>query len=1282
MDEPCSAAVRSRVLATFRRHDRAGDGYIDCNALVGTLKTLLNSTWSREEIVRFVSSLGAEDATSRVRYSDFVDRLWGIPCSAFCGDRSNLNVEMPTSGEGLEAEDLGLCSPANAFSPPSGEEEAWAAASSISPASLELVGEDPEQLGALSSSTSLTQRDRRPSVCASPIVGARTLPRTQEEMCAHFIPILKEKGIIVTKSGWRYARAAHLGEYVMTVINGEVVAKTVVMDETSMVIRQESADHELYVLEKHKFEKFYALPGLDIIPDGPLYDDLRDRGFRSFQRKGQLIVYQVTEEDMKFAPGGHFLTSFSSIPVPLRTGDYLVTVYPDATEIYMSRALTIYNDDGQLQRPKGVRTQEEMRAHFLSIMQERGVLMRRAGRRLARPAKRGETVLTIINTEVVAKTIVLDNTSMVIQEESADREKYVLGQLTFKANYETPGIELTEKGAEWEELRNRGFKYFNKANRMVRIYQVTEEDMQFVPSGKFLVPTSVIPQPLRAGDYLATGDKDADVIYLSRNAEEIYFSGDNLEVYYVFSSPLQAAPLSVDAELEGLRTSGAIVRLTCATRENLLLLKKAWIGRVAPSVLHISCHTVTAQEGNTISVVLEDTSGKPQFVSAPAFVDLVIGGGPAPDVVIISSCNSQGLAAACLERGVRRAVAVKHQKYLLDRAARDFASSFYGELRAHRSVETAFAVAIDSMRTSRDKGVPAEAGKLILLPENAPELHLSSTSQGQRLLSPGSFSLEPHVAVPLPFGAGEAGQMGALVQPRAAVPVVAAGGSFAASQAEMARSRQQFANQVLQAFAPGSYRVLKLSAPRGMGASHFAGFLSGFAAQPGGRLFSGGALVVGRGSEDGIPSQERMCEMFLPVIKSKGTLVKKAGVRLARAARKGEEVLTVVNGEVVGKATALDDSSMVIQQDTTDHELYLLSAEKFLTNYENPGKDITEQGKEFDTLRQRGFRYYERKGMVLIYRVTEDDMRLVPAGKFGVSFSSTPQPLQTGDYLVTRFPECDEVYMTRNAEQIYSSQVVRSQEEMLTHFLPQITQQGTLVRRTGAWLARPGRRGEEIVTIVGGEVTAKTLVDNDSSMVVQADSCDGEWYVLSSNEFAKSYELPGRELEENGSIVETLRARGFRYYKRKGWARIYRLRNHDLQRLPSGRFWGRHGESQAARAGDHLVCDYPDSKEVYVSRNAEQVFEPVPAHEIVRSQGEMCEQFLPILKLKGVRMRKTGSCAVRPGRQGETIRTIVDGEILAKKHISDDLAVSGKAHAMTWLVTRGWLRKRRRGHDL
>jgi len=515
------------------------------------------------------------------------------------------------------------------------------------------------------------------------------------------------------------------------------------------------------------------------------------------------------------------------------------------------------------------------------------------------------------------------------------------------------------------------------------------------------------------------------------------------------------------------------------------------------------------------------------------------------------------------------------------------------------------------------------------------------------------LDLEPYIAVPLPFGAGEAGHIGPLVYPRSALPRKGGGGVV---QDHIPNSRRAFLIKTLNSFT--KFRVLKLCGPEGTGKAHFAGLLANFAALPGGRLFSGGVVVLNRSADGGVMSQERMCERFLPILKEKGILVRKEGTRLARPAEKGEEVMTIINGRVIAKVVVQDDTSMVIRQESSDHELYVLPYDKFEINYEVPGKLLQGSGHEFDAMRERGFKYYDRKGVLMIYRVTEEDMKHVPGSKFEVSFSTIPQPLQVGDYLVTVYPDCKEVYVSRNAEQIYSSQIIRSQDEMLGHFLTHLKKSGRLMRRVGYWFARPARKEEEIVTIINGEVVSKMAVVDESSMVVHTESCDGEWYALSEQEFLNSYELPGIEISEKGQDFDTWRGRGFKRYKRKGMVRIYRVTRGDLEFLPGGQFWGKTGgQPQRLKVGDHLVTDYPEMEQIYMCRNAQQVFEAIPKSEIVRSQSEMVDHFIPIMRQRGMVMAKTGVRAARPAVRGEKIRTMIDAEVVAKAEAKENTSM-------------------------
>lgn len=191
---------------------------------------------------------------------------------------------------------------------------------------------------------------------------------SQEEMCRYFLPILREKGTRVKKNGMRLARPARPDEEVLTIVNGEVVARSKATESGSMVIRQESADHEFYLLGPEKFAKNYDLPGIDITEAGACFDQLRQRNFKYFRRKGELLLYQVTEEDMTFVPTGKFEVAFSTSPVPLCSGDYLVTALPLLSEVWVSKHSVIYEDGGKISKSHGARSQVEMCEHFMPLL--------------------------------------------------------------------------------------------------------------------------------------------------------------------------------------------------------------------------------------------------------------------------------------------------------------------------------------------------------------------------------------------------------------------------------------------------------------------------------------------------------------------------------------------------------------------------------------------------------------------------------------------------------------------------------------------------------------------------------------------------------------------------------------------------------------------------------------------------------------------------------------------------------------------------------------------------
>lgn len=123
----------------------------------------------------------------------------------------------------------------------------------------------------------------------------------------------------------------------------------------------------------------------------------------------------------------------------------------------------------------------------------------------------------------------------------------------------------------------------------MQVYRVTEEDMEFVPGGKFQVSFSTVPQPLRVGDYLATSCSRAGDVYLSRNAMQVYAPmGDGcISDLLVRSSTHDGSPggrsdidsvnaSSVELSDAGLRGTSDLEGGICAGATRLAALACRW----------------------------------------------------------------------------------------------------------------------------------------------------------------------------------------------------------------------------------------------------------------------------------------------------------------------------------------------------------------------------------------------------------------------------------------------------------------------------------------------------------------------------------------------------------------------------------------------------------------------------------------------------------------------------------------------------------------------------------
>jgi len=215
-----------------------------------------------------------------------------------------------------------------------------------------------------------------------------------------------------------------------------------------------------------------------------------------------------------------------------------------------------------------------------------------------------------------------------------------------------------------------------------------------------------------------------------------------------------------------------------------------------------------------------------------------------------------------------------------------------------------------------------------------------------------------------------------------------------------------------------------------------------FAAFPGGRFFSGGAIIL---SPNNVLNQETMREKFGEKLLKFGIKKAKKGFRFARQARHGEKISKVEDGEVKSIHNVGDDDSWVIRQESVDRELYVLDYQKFRKNYKQESRTLISKIKnealpeseraELDALERRGYERYERQGKSLIYFVTEEDMKEFVGDEceFLAPFSVSPLKFKAGIPLVTTYVEniddMEDIYDCKNAKQIYHLQDADIEEQ-------------------------------------------------------------------------------------------------------------------------------------------------------------------------------------------------------------------------------------------------------------
>ena len=158
-------------------------------------------------------------------------------------------------------------------------------------------------------------------------------PVPQFDMLAHFVPLFTARGLRMEYSGVRACRPAQLGETIHTVVDGETVASATVVDERSVLVREASADREVFALDARLFARYFDPSPAEITGSDREAKALRARGFQHYSARGEVLVLSVKEEDVQFLHGRGFRVSFSETPQPLEAGDFLAARYAATAKI-------------------------------------------------------------------------------------------------------------------------------------------------------------------------------------------------------------------------------------------------------------------------------------------------------------------------------------------------------------------------------------------------------------------------------------------------------------------------------------------------------------------------------------------------------------------------------------------------------------------------------------------------------------------------------------------------------------------------------------------------------------------------------------------------------------------------------------------------------------------------------------------------------------------------------------------------------------------------------------
>ena len=170
-----------------------------------------------------------------------------------------------------------------------------------------------------------------------------------------------------------------------------------------------------------------------------------------------------------------------------------------------------------------------------------------------------------------------------------------------------------------------------------------------------------------------------------------------------------------------------------------------------------------------------------------------------------------------------------------------------------------------------------------------------------------------------------------------------------------------------------------------------------------------------------VRNQKSVQHRFLPLLRKEGKIYRKRVTSFIRQARKGEKIVTAIDGVHESQKLVEDNSSWVVCGKAAG-EFYVLTDKEFHESYDASSQKRIRNSQDPQTnrLRQQGYFEYNSKRYVWGRIVDEDDMKWFRQGADTPDFACFVAPwgetmrVENGDFLVTQYAangKCnDEIY--------------------------------------------------------------------------------------------------------------------------------------------------------------------------------------------------------------------------------------------------------------------------------